>query len=107
MCEAELSNPMYEIHTGDSDAQAQAKKNNCISTKGVGRVAPTAWKDAGCVNKNLKGVLMPDGQAGQNPATTGYLQYAALLATYHLTANRYPDTTNTLPMTCVKFSCGT
>jgi poly [ADP-ribose] polymerase len=58
LVEAELSNPMYEITTGDSNAAEQAKKHNCIATKGVGRTGPAKWKDAGCVNKQLKGVMM-------------------------------------------------
>ena len=58
LCEVELSQPMYEIPTGNSNAQQEAEKNNCISTMGVGRTAPQAWKDAGCVHESLKGVLM-------------------------------------------------
>ena len=58
LCEAELSNPTYEIACGDSNAQQMAEKHNCISTKGVGRTVPQKWKDAGCVNEKLKGVMM-------------------------------------------------
>jgi poly [ADP-ribose] polymerase len=58
LCEVELSRPMYEIPTGNSNAQQEAEKHNCVSTKGVGRTVPQAWKDAGCVHENLKGVTM-------------------------------------------------
>jgi poly [ADP-ribose] polymerase len=58
LCEVELSRPMYEIPTGNSNAQQEAERHNCISTMGVGRTVPQAWKDAGCVHESLKGVLM-------------------------------------------------
>ena len=58
LCEAELSRPMYEIPTGNSNAQQEAETHNCISTMGVGRTVPQAWKDAGCVHESLKGVTM-------------------------------------------------
>jgi poly [ADP-ribose] polymerase 2/3/4 len=66
LCEAEMARPMYEIPTGDADAQEQAKKKNCYSTKGVGQTVPLQWKDAGCIHDGLKGVLMPQGQPGPN-----------------------------------------
>ncbi|KAI1169591.1 PARP-domain-containing protein [Nemania sp. FL0916] len=75
LVEAELSNPMYEITTGDSGAAEAAKKNNCIATKGVGRVGPRKWKDAGCVNKQLKGVMMPNGKPVSTKDHNGYLQF--------------------------------
>ena len=82
LCEAELSRPMYEIPTGDSDAEAQAKKNGCIATKGVGQTAPQKWKDAGCVHKDLRGVVMPDGEVGPNKdlKNRGYLMYNEYIA---------------------------
>lgn len=58
LCEVELSRPMYEIPTGNSNAQQEAEKHNCISTKGVGRTVPQTWKDAGCVHEDLKGVTV-------------------------------------------------
>lgn len=58
LIEAELGNPMYEIPTGDSMAEEQAKKHNCISTLGVGRTAPQGWMDAGIIHESLKGVTM-------------------------------------------------
>lgn len=81
LCEVELAKPLYEIPSGDSDAEAQAKKRNCISTKGVGRTVPQKWKDAACVAKDLKGVLMPDGPVGDNKNHAGgYLQYNEYIA---------------------------
>ncbi|KAL8765062.1 MAG: hypothetical protein Q9194_006698 [Teloschistes cf. exilis] len=79
LCEAELGKPMYEIPTGDSNAAAEAKKHNCISTLGVGRTAPQGWKDAGFIHKDLEGVTIPDVSkgVGDNKAANanGYLMY--------------------------------
>ena len=58
LVEAELSRPLYEIDTGDSNAEAEAKKHNCIATKGVGQEVPLKFKDASCIHDNLKGVQM-------------------------------------------------
>lgn len=58
LVEAELSNPMYEISSGDPDAAELARKKNCIATKGMGRTGYTKWKDAGVVHEALKGVKM-------------------------------------------------
>lgn len=58
LVEAELSRPIYEIDTGDSNAEEAARKHNCIATKGVGQQVPQKFKDAGCVHDSLKGVLM-------------------------------------------------
>ncbi|KAJ9657516.1 hypothetical protein H2198_004277 [Neophaeococcomyces mojaviensis] len=76
LVEAELSRPLYEIDTGDSNAEEEAKKHNCIATKGVGQEVPLKWKDASCVHDNLKGVKMPDGKLGKDPNHKGgFLQY--------------------------------
>ncbi|KAL8760361.1 MAG: hypothetical protein Q9184_003383 [Pyrenodesmia sp. 2 TL-2023] len=79
LVEAELGAPMYEIPTGDYNAQEQAKKQNCISTLGVGRTAPQGWMDADGVHENLTGVTMPDVSKGigDNKAANanGYLMY--------------------------------
>lgn len=66
LCEGELSRPMYEIPSGDANAQEMAKKYNCLSTKGVGQTVPQDWQDAGSVHKHLKGVKMPKGNPGPN-----------------------------------------
>lgn len=58
LIEAELSNPLYEIPDGDPEAQEKAKKHNAIATKGIGKVIPLKWKDAGSINDALKGVKM-------------------------------------------------
>ncbi|KAK5940734.1 hypothetical protein PMZ80_007151 [Knufia obscura] len=76
LVEAELSRPLYEIDTGDSNAEEAAKKHNCIATKGIGQEVPLKFKDAGCVHESLKRVQMPDGKLGQNKNHKGgYLQY--------------------------------
>lgn len=56
LIEAELGKPMYEIPTGDSNAQEEAKKRNCVSTLGVGRTAPQGWVDGKLIHDSLKGV---------------------------------------------------
>ena len=61
LVEAELSRPMYEISSGDSNAQQETEKKGCVACKGVGKTVPLKWKDAGCVNKDLKGIMMVSG----------------------------------------------
>ena len=56
LCEVELGKPMYEIPTGNSNAEAEAKKHNAISTLGVGKTAPQGWTDASIIHDDLKGV---------------------------------------------------
>ncbi|KAL8689027.1 MAG: hypothetical protein Q9218_005205 [Villophora microphyllina] len=79
LCEAELGSPMYEIPTGNSNAEEEAKKRKCISTLGVGRTAPHGWTDGAIINKDLEGVLIPDVSKGfgDNKAANanGYLMY--------------------------------
>ena len=58
LVEAEMSRPMYEIDTGSSNAEEEAKKHNCIATKGIGQEVPQKFKDASCIHKDLKGVQM-------------------------------------------------
>jgi poly [ADP-ribose] polymerase len=60
LCEAELGKPPLKLTDSDYEAGENAKKQGAISTWGVGSTAPKAWKDASCVNENLKGVSMPD-----------------------------------------------
>lgn len=55
LVEAEMSRPMYEVDTGNYKADEDAKKHNCIATKGIGREVPQGWKDAGYINDELKG----------------------------------------------------
>ncbi|MDI1486791.1 MAG: hypothetical protein OHK93_006053 [Ramalina farinacea] len=84
LVEAELGKPMYEIPTGDSGAEAEAKKRGCHSTLGVGRQAPQGWTDAQFINENLKGVQVPDVSKGygDNKAAsqTGYLMHNEYIA---------------------------
>jgi poly [ADP-ribose] polymerase len=76
LVEAELSNPMYEISSGDPNAAELAQKKNCIATKGMGRTGYTKWKDAGVVHEALKGVKMPDGKPEDNDTKNGgFLMY--------------------------------
>lgn len=49
---------MYEIPTGNSNAQQEAEKLGAKSTLGVGRTAPQGWMDGGSVHESLKGVQM-------------------------------------------------
>ena len=49
---------MYEIPTGNSNAQQEAEKHGAKSTLGVGRTAPQGWMDGGSVHESLKGVQM-------------------------------------------------
>lgn len=60
LCEAELGEPPLKLTNSDYDAGTKAKAQNCLSTLGVGRTAPKAWKDASCIHPSLKGVSMPD-----------------------------------------------
>ena len=49
---------MLELQVGRSDAAELAKQHGCIATWGKGATAPRGWKDASCVNADLKGVTM-------------------------------------------------
>ncbi|KAL9100509.1 MAG: hypothetical protein Q9163_004132 [Psora crenata] len=84
LIEAELGKPMYEIPTGNSGAEEEAKKRGCYSTLGVGRTAPQGWTDGGFIHDNLEGVQLPDvGKGfGDNKAAdaNGYLQYNEYIA---------------------------
>lgn len=58
LCEAELGDPMQELYHRDIHADIKAQTANCYSTLGKGLIVPPKWKDASCVHKRLKGVLM-------------------------------------------------
>jgi poly [ADP-ribose] polymerase len=58
LCEAELGKPMLELLHSDQNAAENAKKEGCYATWGQGVTGPVAWKNAGCVSKALKGVMM-------------------------------------------------
>ncbi|KAI9781135.1 MAG: hypothetical protein M1835_004358, partial [Candelina submexicana] len=71
LCEAELGKPMLELVMADSNAGAVAKSQGRVATWGQGTLGPRGWKDASCVNPNLKGVMMPD--TSKEPGNTGIL----------------------------------
>ncbi|KIX09899.1 uncharacterized protein Z518_00980 [Rhinocladiella mackenziei CBS 650.93] len=78
LCEAELGKPPLKLTNADYNAGDRAKANNSISTWGVGQTAPKGWKDASCINTNLKGVLMPDVLSqppGPSNEASAYLLY--------------------------------
>jgi len=56
LCEAELGKPMLELINADGNAPEEAKKQGCYATWGKGTTGPVTWKDASCVNENLKGI---------------------------------------------------
>lgn len=58
LCEAEVGKPMLELTNASSSAAEEAKRKGCVATWGKGRIGPVGWKDADCVNPNLKGVSM-------------------------------------------------
>lgn len=58
LCEAELGNPISELHIGHHNAKEIAEAKKCIGTFGKGRTRPSGWMDAGGVHEDLKGVLM-------------------------------------------------
>lgn len=58
LCEAELGKPMLELTDADSYAPENAKERGCYTTWGKGMTGPAGWKDAGCVHKNLMGVMI-------------------------------------------------
>ncbi|KAE8153467.1 poly polymerase catalytic domain-containing protein [Aspergillus avenaceus] len=67
LCDVELGNPMLELDHANYNAGEDAKQQGKIATLGKGRQVPSAWKDAGCVNSELQGVMMPDvSGASQN-----------------------------------------
>jgi len=58
LAEAELGEPMYESIYANYDAPNDAKGVGAVATFGIGMTTPLAWKDAGCIHKDLEGVLM-------------------------------------------------
>ena len=74
LVEAELGKPMYEIPTGDPNAQEEANKHGSISTHGVGRTAPQGWVDGKYIHDSLEGVMVvsvnPNIVEGLEPVLT-------------------------------------
>ena len=62
LCEV-AAKPFHELVHSDYNADASCKNAGKRVTKGVGRVQPSGWKDAGEALENdaLKGVQMPAG----------------------------------------------
>ncbi|KAG9698518.1 PARP-domain-containing protein, partial [Aureobasidium melanogenum] len=60
LCEAELGKPMQTLTGASYQAAETAKEMGSLSTLGQGRMAPKAWKDAGCIHPSLTGTTMPD-----------------------------------------------
>lgn len=58
LAEAELGEPMYESIYANHNAPNAAREVGAVATFGIGMTAPLAWKDAGCIHKDLEGVLM-------------------------------------------------
>ncbi|PGH29060.1 poly [ADP-ribose] polymerase [[Emmonsia] crescens] len=77
LCDVELGNPMLELVDSDYNAGENAKKKGCLSTLGKGQTVPQGWKDASCVNEDLKGALIPDVSAPptKQDDTDAWLQY--------------------------------
>lgn len=58
LCEAELGSPMLELVNASYNAGEDAKEKGMVATWGKGQTGPSKWKDAGCVNPALAGVMM-------------------------------------------------
>jgi poly [ADP-ribose] polymerase len=58
LCEAELGDPMLELTNADYMAGDRCADGGKLATWGKGQTGPKKWKDAGCINKSLKGVKM-------------------------------------------------
>ncbi|KAJ3905195.1 PARP-domain-containing protein [Lentinula edodes] len=76
LCEV-AAQPFYERYDAEYDADRSCKNQGKRATKGIGRTAPTKWKDAGKAlnNEELEGCIMPDGPCADDPSPKGYLQY--------------------------------
>ena len=55
---ADVSSKSANYCQSGSNAEAEAKKHNAISTLGVGRTAPQGWTDGSIVHDDLKGVQL-------------------------------------------------
>ncbi|OXV09109.1 hypothetical protein Egran_03129 [Elaphomyces granulatus] len=78
LCDVELGNPLLELTNSNYNAGDDAKAAGHVATLGLGRTIPQGWKDAECVNPDLKGILMPDTKNPPEqrlPAKNAYLEY--------------------------------
>jgi poly [ADP-ribose] polymerase 2/3/4 len=69
--------PSLKLTDAAYDADEQARQQGCISTWGVGSIAPKGWKDAKVVHPDLEGVVMPDVSTEPGPSheSGAYLVY--------------------------------
>lgn len=75
LCEI-AAKPFHEEINSNYYADQACKDNKKLCTKGIGRMQPAKWKDAGETLNNpaLKGCFMPDGP-GQPISGNASLQY--------------------------------
>ena len=88
LCEV-AAKPFFEQHNANYNADRDSRAASCLATKGLGRVQPAEWQDAGEIleNEALKGVHMPKGKPKEdnsNPMALWYNEVRLKLA-----QNRY------------------
>ncbi|EIM92706.1 PARP-domain-containing protein [Stereum hirsutum FP-91666 SS1] len=68
LCEV-AAKPFFEQENANYNADKDCKANNKLCTLGLGQWRPEVWKDAGDAlgNDALKGCVMPEGPAVQDP----------------------------------------
>ncbi|KAG6837207.1 hypothetical protein H0H93_013075 [Arthromyces matolae] len=76
LCEVAVK-PFHELTHASYNADQECKSNKKMATKGIGRVQPVDWKDAGSAldNDELAGCLMPSGPGKDVSPPNAYLQY--------------------------------
>jgi poly [ADP-ribose] polymerase len=111
LCEAELGQPMLELTAASYDAGEKALEQGSVSTWGKGMTGPMTWKDAVCVHPSLQGVTMVSiitlirYAHGTNQIAHSLTRGTCQRRPTFLT--RIYNTTNTSPMTSLKFASGT
>lgn len=82
LCEAELGDPMQHLTNASYNAGEDAAAKGMFSTWGQGTTGPSQWKDAECVNPNLKGIKIPDVSVkpGRTDVPNAYLLYNEYIA---------------------------
>ncbi|EJD55242.1 PARP-domain-containing protein [Auricularia subglabra TFB-10046 SS5] len=76
LCESAVE-PFLELNDADYNADQACKSAKKVATKGIGRTQPVGWQDAGETLgwDDLKGCVMPKGQAEDVNPPGAYLQY--------------------------------
>lgn len=76
LCEV-AAKPFFEQHNANYNADRDSRAASCLATKGLGRVQPAAWQDAGETLENdaLKGVHMPKGKPKEDATSAFSLWY--------------------------------